>query len=193
MSYKSPSEQRNVTPATVLVLVAAAVIILIAGILIGAFLRGDSGDGSPAIASDSISNRAESSTDRDQVGVADPAVTAWHDKLWGPIASAVSILTNNMPETEQEVIRACETLTLAVGDLEQAPTAPKEDLEESFRAWVTALSAAVATCDERVEGQDPTGWIATVNASLSATSGQFDAFGQTLDLYYDFDAPPPVQ
>lgn len=193
MSSDSPSGPRSITPAMALTLVASAVIILVVGILVGAYLRADGGAEPSGIASDSISGVAQDTEDRDQVGVSDPDVTAWHDNLYGPIASAVAILTGAMPETEQEVVRACETLSLAVGDLEAAPAAPKEDLEASYREWVTALSTAVATCDQRPEGQDPAAWIATVNTSLSDTSTQFDAFGQTLDLYYDFDSPPPVQ
>lgn len=194
MSSDQQPRPSSLSPTTVLVAVAAAVVILIIGVLLGGFLRSGSDSSSPGIASDSISSvEPNNSTERDAIGVSDPDVTKWHDDLFGPIAAVVAVMTNEMPRTEQEVSRVCETLTLSVADLDKAPAAPKEDLESSYRAWVGALDEALSACEAGPGDGGIPGWIETVNARLTNTSTEFDVFGQTLDLYYDFDAPPPVQ
>lgn len=177
-----------------LIAVVAAVVILVVGILVGAYLRGTSSSPTydPALASDSLSSAVPSPTPsvEDSIGVSDPEVAAWHKDLSPVIGGIYQVMTARAPDNEQDVRLTCERLNLSMEALRKAPEAPKGDLEKAYRSWVSALDSAVAMCLEGPNGVPSQEWVQEVNAAIAATGTQFDSFGQTLDLYFDFSAVP---
>jgi hypothetical protein len=171
---------------------AGTLAVLTAGILIGYAIASTqapaAGPGAVPVESVPLGSPQDPRAEvKDTFGTSDPAVTAWHDNLVGPISAVFVMLSDQTPRDTAGVRKLCQSMTLAIADLQVAPKAPRADVEGPFRAWVNALTRAAKACP------DPGASDAQVAASsagdaFAGTVSEFDVFGQALDLYYDFAA-----
>lgn len=125
----------------------------------------------------------EPEPEKDTVGISDPDVTAWHEKVRGPIGGSVVSLANLPLNDPSEVGPLCQNIKLISTDLAAAPEAPKADVEEMFRGWVDSIDAVKAVC---LAPGEPAAKLPDLKAKVDASGMQFSNFMRTLDLYFDF-------
>ena len=115
----------------------------------------------------------------------DPRVTAWHEKARPAIGAVLSVMLSKAPTSGVRLRAMCETLSLALNDINSADDAPQADVNAKFRTWAALLTGSVSDCAASADLPDAEA-LEAAKKSFEMSSRAFDEFMMTLDLYFDF-------